>query len=169
MEEWKKIKDFENYQISTYGRIKNKNNKILIPQKNKSGYMSIVIYKHQKFSKVKPKCFRIHRLVLETFNPVENMQKLQVNHIDHNRTNNNINNLEWVTAKENCNLKSKKEKYYNSIGCYDEFENYFNSFREAGKFYNISPNTVKRDCYKITTKIETNYQERATKRMTFHL
>lgn len=152
MEEWKKIKDFENYQISTYGRIKNKNNKILTPQKNIYGYMSIVLYKRQKFSKVKPKSFRVHRLVLETFKPVENMENLQVNHIDHDRTNNNINNLEWTTPKENCKLKKKKEKFYNSKGCYDELGNYFNSYREAGRFYNISPNTIKRDCQRINKK-----------------
>lgn len=166
---WKPIKDFENYQISNLGKIKNKNNKILKPQKNIYGYMSINLYKRQKFSKLLVKNFRVHRLVLTTFNPVENMEKLQVNHIDHDRTNNALTNLEWTTAKENCNNKKPKKVFYNSIGCYDELGNHFNSYREAGEFYNISPNTIKRDCLGITQKTETNYKNRKTKRMTFHL
>lgn len=43
----------------------------------------------------------VHRLVLMTFNPVEGMENLQVNHIDGNKKNNNINNLEWCTQSEN--------------------------------------------------------------------
>ena len=45
--------------------------------------------------------FSIHRLVMENFKPVKNMENLQVNHIDGNKQNNNISNLEWVTCKEN--------------------------------------------------------------------
>lgn len=49
------------------------------------------------------KVFSVHRLILETFNPNPNSDKLQVNHIDGNKTNNGISNLEWVTCKENIN------------------------------------------------------------------
>lgn len=42
-----------------------------------------------------------HRLLMETFCPVENMENLQVNHIDCNKQNNDISNLEWCTQSEN--------------------------------------------------------------------
>lgn len=45
--------------------------------------------------------FRAHRLVMMAFNPVENMDELEVNHIDGNKKNNKLENLEWCTASEN--------------------------------------------------------------------
>ena len=45
--------------------------------------------------------YSVHRLILENFNPVEGMENLQVNHIDGNKENNKLENLEWTTCKEN--------------------------------------------------------------------
>lgn len=157
---WKPVKDFENYEISNKGNIRSKKNGLLKPQINVFGYKSIVLYKRQKHAKTLVKSARIHRLVLQAFNPVENMDKLQVNHINYDRTDNRLENLEWTTPKQNCNRKKEKNFYYNSISCRDELGNIFYSYREAGKYYNISPNTVKRDCLGLT--------KRAINRMTFH-
>lgn len=49
----------------------------------------------------KKRTFRVHRLVMMAFNPVENMDKLEVNHLDGNKKNNKLENLEWCTASEN--------------------------------------------------------------------
>lgn len=169
MEIWKNlnIEGLEKYQVSDKGRIKNAQTGLLLkPQKNIYGYMSILLYKNIKFQKTKPCSFRIHRLVLQTFKPVENMEKLEVNHIDCDRSNNLLSNLEWVTTSENCLRKRPKEKFYNSQGCYDDKGNYFNSYREAGRFYGISPNTVKNDCIGRTQRTE-NYKGREG-RPTFH-
>lgn len=47
-------------------------------------------------------CFySVHRLVMETFRPISNPQEMQVNHIDGDRNNNSLSNLEWITASEN--------------------------------------------------------------------
>ena len=166
---WKhlEIEGLEKYEISNLGRIRNGNTKkILKPQKNLYDYMSIVLYKNIKYNKAKPCNLRIHRLVLQTFKPVNNMDSLEVNHIDHNRSNNILNNLEWVTRSENCNKKTPKQHFYNSQGCYDNKDNYFNSYREAARFYGISANTVKNDCIGKTTRIE-NYKGNGG-RPTFH-
>ena len=128
--------------------------------------MVVMLWIYNGKEKAKPKQVQVHRLIAHTFKPVENEQELFVNHIDFNRSNNNINNLEWVTPKENAERKTPKTKFYNSKGCYDDKGNYFNSYREAGKFYNISLNTVKRDCLGLTTRIE-KYKGREC-RPTFH-
>ena len=62
----------------------------------KKGY-----YKYSLYINGKEKRFFIHRLVLMTFSPVEGMENLQVNHIDGDKSNNNLSNLEWCTQSEN--------------------------------------------------------------------
>jgi hypothetical protein len=66
------------------------------PMENQKGYLrySIYVYGKRKF-------FFVHRLVLSVFNPIENMENLQVNHIDGNKKNNRLENLEWCTQSEN--------------------------------------------------------------------
>lgn len=49
----------------------------------------------------KKRTFRVHRLVMMAFKPVENMDELEVNHLDGNKKNNKLENLEWCTTSEN--------------------------------------------------------------------
>lgn len=49
----------------------------------------------------KKRTYRAHRLVLMAFSPVEGMENLEVNHIDGNKRNNRLDNLEWCTSSEN--------------------------------------------------------------------
>ncbi len=98
MEEiWKVIKEAPNYSVSNLGRVKNnKTNYILKTQKSEAyervGLRCIDGKSHTK---------RVHRLVLEAFNPIEGMDKLVVNHKDANHFNNHLDNLEWLTQSEN--------------------------------------------------------------------
>lgn len=96
---WKDIEGFPNYEVSNLGRVRNKNTKqIIAPIKGSSGYLSVRIRK-QTGDYEKP-ALNIHRLVAKTFIPnPEN--KPQVNHIDGNKLNNKMDNLEWCTRKEN--------------------------------------------------------------------
>lgn len=47
------------------------------------------------------KTFRLHRLVMLAFKPIENSKDYEVNHIDGNKLNNKLENLEWCTSSEN--------------------------------------------------------------------
>ena len=94
IEEWRNINGYENYEVSSFGRIRNKNTGRVLKAANNGGYYSVGL------SKGKTKSFSVHQLVAKSFIPnPEN--KTQVNHKDKNGLNNNINNLEWNTNKEN--------------------------------------------------------------------
>lgn len=108
-EKWKDIKGYEGiYQVSNYGNVRvldryvwnhngfvKREGKILKPSLNKHGYKDVTLSKDNVRKK-----HRVNRLVAEAF--IENPEnKEQVNHIDRDKTNNNVNNLEWVTRQEN--------------------------------------------------------------------
>ena len=103
---FKDIKNYEGlYQVSNLGRVYSiRNNKILKPKLNKCGYLSVNLkYKGSHVTK------SIHRLVAQTF--IENPYNFpQVNHIDEDKTNNCVDNLEWCSAKYNINYGTRKEK-----------------------------------------------------------
>ena len=96
MENWKDIPGYEGlYQISDFGNVKSLiSNRLLKPSKDKFGYVRFNALKNKK-----SKTLRIHRLVMEVFNPINSF--MQVNHIDGNKLNNRLNNLEWCTDSDN--------------------------------------------------------------------
>ena len=102
---WKLIPNCTNYYISNLGRAYVINSKYpngyLKEGKNfcidKDGYYRM----NYRMDSGKYSFEPVHRLVAKLFIPNNDQNKTQVNHIDSNRLNNNMSNLEWVTSKEN--------------------------------------------------------------------
>jgi len=98
---WKIIKDFTDYMVSNFGRVKSfkiyKEGKILKQNKYRTGYLYVNLWKNKKeYHKY------VHRLVLETFEPIEDMDKFECNHEDGNKENNIfLENIKWCTHSEN--------------------------------------------------------------------
>lgn len=90
------IPEYPNYQIYENGSVINiKTQKIIATQPNTRGYLTVNLWKNNKLKKM-----LVHRLVAENF--IENPNNLPcVNHIDKNKQNNNVDNLEWCSYKEN--------------------------------------------------------------------
>lgn len=109
--EWKAIKDYEDlYMVSNTGLVKRirfingkynfEQERLLKPIINKDGYAFVRLCKDGKVTNK-----RIHKLVANAFLGESN---LQVDHLDGNKQNNNLSNLEYVTPKENTNRAWKK-------------------------------------------------------------
>lgn len=111
---WKDIKGFENiYQISNYGRVKSiiRYKKLMKTALDKGGYLKICLTdsKHKKHT------IKIHRLVAENF--LDNIEcKDQINHIDGNKLNNKVDNLEWCTQSENMQHAFKNNLIFRGKG-----------------------------------------------------
>ena len=103
-EEFKKIDDYDNYEVSILGNVRNsKTNLSLKPSKKRDGYYHVHLYKNGIM-----KNFYIHRLIAYAFIP--NPENLPcIDHIDRDRTNNSISNLRWVSRSNNNRNKPKKQ------------------------------------------------------------
>ena len=102
MEQFRAIKDFENYEVSSFGNVKNtKTGRILKISMNTNRYFTVKLSNNKLI-----KCHRVHRLVAHAF--IENPDnKTCVDHIDRNSFNNKFDNLRWVSHSEN-RMNSKK-------------------------------------------------------------
>lgn len=173
MEQWKKIEEFNyEYEISSYGRIRSVENvivrgngwkytrksKILKPS-GSGGYLRGAVCVNKKMIP-----YKIHRLVALAFIP-NNENKKEVNHIDGNKLNNHVENLEWCTRQENiehCILNKlqkpfKGEEIGNSkllefqvIEIRNKFKPRVYSRTKLAKEYNVSEATIKDILYKRT-------------------
>lgn len=119
----------DNYMVSNYGRVYCKRGYMVTSFINRSGY---------EYCKIDCKNRAVHRLVAQTFNPILDDQKYDINHKDGNKLNNCSENLEWCTRSENIihafnnNLSKYGENHPNSIYSNEYIENICKML-EAGK------------------------------------
>lgn len=135
---WKDLKENSFYQISNYGRFKSKDRyvkngngkrfckgKIIKPTLTRNGYLEYS-YKQNGIRKVE----LAHRLVARYF--IDNPDNLpQINHKDENIKNNNVNNLEWCTAKYNANYGNRNAK------CLEKIKYQFKKVKQFDKNHNF--------------------------------
>ena len=136
MERWKAIESLPGYSVSDKGRVrKDSTGQIMVLSKN-GGYCRIIIAKH------------VHRLVAEAFIEKPSDNKCWVDHIDGNRSNNNVENLRWVTPSENCTaygyqsrIKNKRRKV--KATHLDGRTIIFDSRQDAAEYFNCSDSEIK--------------------------
>ena len=102
---WKKIQDFEDYEVSDKGEIRNSEGLILQQRLSRNGYLRVNL-KH----KGKYKTVEIHRVVAQAF--LGAIYKKQVHHKNGDRTDNNVTNLQIVSKKEHRLLHREMEEAY---------------------------------------------------------
>ena len=123
MEIWKEIEGYEGvYQVSNHGNVrslnyrKTKKVKNLKPQKDKKEYFTVGLCREGRM-----KWGKIHRLVASAFLPNPD-KKPQVNHINGNKSDNRVENLEWATESENqlhaykTGLKAGSQEWGRTLG-----------------------------------------------------
>ncbi len=127
--------EFPNYIITKNGKIYNINsNYYLKTNINRDKYEIVSLFYNKK-----KKSFLVHRLVAELYlDKPESMEELQVNHLDGNRSNNKVENLQWVTPKEHSRYTfdfGKKKQMKKTVLMIDpksnDIINSFDSVREA--------------------------------------
>ena len=137
------LEDFNNYSITKDGKIWSKKSNKYLKQQICNGYYTV--------RNSKSKTYATHRLVAITFLENKNNYKV-VNHIDENPLNNDVNNLEWVSQKENINKCSKVTSHPRRVIQLDlnaNIINIYNSLTEAAENISLTRHAINKVCLNI--------------------
>ena len=101
-EEWKIFPLNNRYEVSKSGKVRITETKKLVGSIDAHGYYVVTDQ-----TQTPPQYYKIHRMVMETFNPIENSENFAVDHIDGNKQNNQFSNLRWVTLQQNSKFRDE--------------------------------------------------------------
>ena len=140
---WRKINGFPNYEVSNLGNVRNKKTgRVLRPSKDGCGYSQVILCKDGKGNQ-----FKVHRLVATAFIPNPKNKK-EVNHIDGNKSNNYVDNLEWNTHSENqqhsikTGLRTKSGLPKQKCRCIETNQE-FESLLSASKYFSCDHGSIR--------------------------
>ena len=109
--------EYEGFKVDTNGNVYGKRGNILKGSIDRCGYKEVCLS-----LKGKQKSVLVHRLILKTFKPCDNMHILDVNHINGNKQDNRLSNLEWCTRSENIKHSYKNRLQDNATNQYGNFK-----------------------------------------------
>ena len=94
MEGEKWINTFQsiNYEVSNFGRVRHKKTKVILKGTNTNNYIQVSLDN---------KNYNLHRVVLQSWNPIDNYEEMTVDHINGIRTDNRLENLRWCSSEKN--------------------------------------------------------------------
>ena len=101
-ENWSVYPKNPRYEVSKTGQVRVVETKQLVGANTSYGYMAVT-----DTTSNPSQYYKIHRMVMETFNPIENSDFYVVDHIDGNKHNNNLNNLRWVLQRQNIQFRDE--------------------------------------------------------------
>ena len=109
--------EYKGFKVDDNGNVYGKRGKVLKGRIDRCGYKEVCLS-----LKGKQKNILVHRLILKTFNPCDNMDNLDVNHINGDKTDNRLINLEWCTRSENIKHSYKNKLQDNATNQYGNFK-----------------------------------------------
>lgn len=101
-EEWKIYPKNPRYEVSKGGKVRLVENKKLVGALQLTGYITVTDQ-----TQTPTQHYRVHRMVMETYAPIENSENFMVDHINGIKTDNSLNNLRWVTSRQNSNFRDE--------------------------------------------------------------
>lgn len=147
---YQELKDIPGYE-GRYAATKNGQiysyiqHKFLLQETVETGYKRVCLIDANGIRKH----MRVHRAVLSAFCPVEGMENLDANHLNENRTDNRLENLCWMSHRDNLNYGDHNKRVSKAVSkkvyC-QELDRVFNSQKEAAQVLNIHASGISQCC-----------------------